>query len=101
MRRATRFGVQGEFDNAASERFGNRRDASRTRLVFENAWQPLACVTLTPPPYFPSVDPRALSDLFVPETIRRHQNDPGTLACSHGAFSTTAQLFQFRTLLLS
>src|SRR5450755_2018033 len=65
MRGSTRFAVQGEFDNATSERFGNRWDASWARLIFQNAWEPLACVTLTPPPYLPWVDPRAPSDLFV------------------------------------
>src|SRR5450755_3625805 len=90
MRGSTRFAVQGEFDNATSECFGNRWDSSRAGFVFQYACHPLACITLAPSSDLPGIHSDTLRDFFVLKAVRCQQHNEGTLACANRTLPATA-----------
>jgi len=85
--------------NARASRCGNRRDASRPGLIFENTRKPSLSVAVSPAPNLHDIFAQSICNLSVLETVGSKKNYSRPLLGTNRRGSAPFDGFQFFTLL--
>lgn len=91
--------VESHLHNARTGRGCNRRDASRTGLIFENARKPCLSVAVPPSPHLHDIFTQTICNLFVLESVSSEKHYGRSLLGTNRRGSSPLDGFQLFTLL--